>query len=98
MKALIDRHYCTVKWREGRPARRLLEGKRMALAVTCGGSAQENADLLEAEWRRNMGYLGSVSGPVYVVDHCGMERDLSESVRERIPVAAAHMAADLADA
>lgn len=95
MKALIDRHYCTVKWRDDHPAVRLLEGKRMALAVTCGGSAQENADLLEAEWRRNVDYLGGISGAVHVLDHCGMERALSESVHARIPAVAARMAAEL---
>jgi hypothetical protein len=46
MKALLDRHVCFVKWREGVKVRALLFGKPTALLTTCGGSAEENADLI----------------------------------------------------
>jgi multimeric flavodoxin WrbA len=70
LKALIDRHFCLTKWQDDDVAQSLLEGKRAALLVTCGGSAEENADLTAEMFRRQMEcsrceFLGQ-----YVVPDC----------------------------
>lgn len=70
MKALIDRHYCTVKWLDGEKAACLLQGKRVALLLTCGGSEAENADLVRVEFQRQIDYIGGQLLGVYVVENC----------------------------
>jgi multimeric flavodoxin WrbA len=70
MKALLDRHYCLTKWREGEVLVSLLESKRTALLVTCGGDAESNADLIQAMFDREM--LAARCLPIgkYVVAKC----------------------------
>lgn len=70
MKALIDRHYCTVKWESGEVAARLLAGVRSALLLTCGGGAADNADLTLPMFQRQMDYTGGVVAGMYVLDDC----------------------------
>lgn len=70
MKALIDRHYCTVKWEGGEVAARLLAGKRSALLLTCGGDAATNADLTLPMFERQMDYTGGVVAGMFVLDNC----------------------------
>lgn len=70
MKALIDRHYCTVKWQDGEAAGRLLGGKHSALLLTCGGGASDNADLTLPMFERQMNYTGGVIRGMYVLDNC----------------------------
>ena len=70
LKALIDRHYCTVKWENGEIAARLLSGKRMALLLTCGGDARSNADLTLPMFERQMDYIGATIAGMYVLDNC----------------------------
>ncbi len=69
-KALIDRHYCTVKWEAGEVVARLLEGKRCALLLTCGGDATSNADLTLPMFERQMEYIGGITAGMYVLDNC----------------------------
>ncbi|MBN2353497.1 MAG: flavodoxin family protein [Spirochaetales bacterium] len=57
MKALLDRHYCLVKWRRRDETGYVMEGKPAALLATCGGGAAENADLMQAVFQREMDYL-----------------------------------------
>jgi multimeric flavodoxin WrbA len=56
MKALIDRHYCLLKWKEEQN-KSLVEQKKTMLMVTCGGDAENNADLIRQIYRREMDYL-----------------------------------------
>ncbi len=70
MKALIDRHYCTVKWEAGEVAARLLTGKQAALLLTCGGGASDNVDLTLPMFEREMEYVGGVIRGMYVLDNC----------------------------
>lgn len=70
MKALIDRHYCSVKWEDGEVAARLLAGKRSALLLTCGGGTAGNADLTLPMFEREMDYTGGVVAGMYVLDNC----------------------------
>ncbi|NTV37015.1 MAG: NAD(P)H-dependent oxidoreductase [Anaerolineaceae bacterium] len=78
MKALIDRHYCLVKWCKGEVASMLFKDKPVALLATCGGSAEYNADLLQAMFDRNMDYLGSKVIGKYVVPDCTTPAELGE--------------------
>lgn len=70
MKALIDRHYCSVKWQADEVAARLLADKRSALLLTCGAGAKDNADLTLTLFERQMDYTGGVIGGMYVLDNC----------------------------
>jgi len=56
MKALMDRHYCLAKYTAS-PARFFMENKRTILLTTCGGPAENNADLLEQIFMREMSFL-----------------------------------------
>jgi multimeric flavodoxin WrbA len=71
MKAVVDRHYCLVKNPPDQPPVHLLGGKRTALLATCGGDAQDNADLLTQIFNREMAYLHCVVVGRYVLPNCG---------------------------
>ncbi len=68
LKALFDRHYCLVKWNAGEKA--LLGGRRAMLLVTCGGSAAENADLVQPMFTRQMACMQMEVVGQFVVDNC----------------------------
>jgi multimeric flavodoxin WrbA len=76
MKALLDRHYCLVKWADGRVANALLRGKRAALLVTCGDVAEDNADLIQGIFDRQMRYLGCEIVGKYIVPGCTTPAEL----------------------
>jgi len=78
LKALLDRHYCLVKWRDGEVAAALMTGKRAALLVTCGGDAEANADLIQAMFDREIAYLRGVVAGKYVVANCSTPAELGE--------------------
>ncbi len=70
MKALIDRHYCLVKGYGTPEYRSLVEGKRAALLVTCDGSIENNADLIQGVFDRVCGYVRYDVVGKYVVPGC----------------------------
>ena len=70
MKAFLDRHYCLVKWADGRVVNSLLRGKRTALLVTCGDVSQGSADLIQGIFDREMRYLGCEIIGKYIVPGC----------------------------
>ena len=76
MKALIDRHYCMVKWEGGEVAAALMAGKRAALLLTCGGDAEGNVDLTFPLFERQMAYMRSSVAGMYALDNCaGVQQD-----------------------
>jgi multimeric flavodoxin WrbA len=78
LKALMDRHYCLVKWQAGEVAAALMAGKRTALLVTCGGDAADNADLIQVMFEREMAYVrGQIVGQ-YIVANCTTPAELGE--------------------
>jgi multimeric flavodoxin WrbA len=82
LKALLDRHYCLVKWQDGEVAAALMAGKRAALLVTCGGDAEDNADLIQVMFDREIAYVrGTVVGK-YVVANCTTPAELGERAAE----------------
>lgn len=80
LKALFDRHYCLVKWSAGEKA--LMEGKRAMLLVTCGGSAEENADLVQPMFERQMACMKTAVVGQFVVDNCSTPEELGERAVE----------------
>jgi multimeric flavodoxin WrbA len=70
MKALLDRSCCLVKWHKNQVANALLEGRRSALLVTCAGTAEDNADLVQQIFDREMAYLRCKVVGKYVVAQC----------------------------
>lgn len=91
MKALLDRHYCLVKWNTGSESLSLLEGKRAMLLCTCGGVKENNADLIQVIFEREMNYVhGKVIGS-YILGNCTTPKQLGETAQET----ARQMLADL---
>lgn len=82
LKALIDRHYCLVKWKNRENTHYLLEGKRTALLSTCGGSAEKNADLIKEIFSREMNYLHCQIVGKYIVPFCTTPEELGEKARK----------------
>ncbi len=78
LKALMDRHYCLVKWDDENHSRSLAAGKRMMLLVTCGGSAEENTDLIFEAFRREVAYLKCEAAGLYAVPNCSSPRHLGQ--------------------
>lgn len=70
MKLLIDRHYCLTKWRAPGGRRSLLEGKRAALLVTCGDEIENNADLIQVIFEREMDCLDIRVVGKYILPGC----------------------------
>ncbi len=94
MKALIDRHFCTVKWEDGEVAASLLAGKRTALLLTCGDAAATNADLTLTLFQRQMRYTSCNVAGMYVLDNC----TTPVADAHRADLLAQRMAAELLDA
>jgi multimeric flavodoxin WrbA len=82
MKALLDRHYCLAKWEDERVSQALLAGKRALLLVTCGGTAEANADLAVEMFRRQMAYMGCEVVGEHVVADCTTPEALGEKGEE----------------
>jgi len=70
MKALVDRQNCLVKGDDTSECSCLLEGKRTALLVTCGGPVEENADLIQIAFDRESQYQHMKVFGMYIVPHC----------------------------
>lgn len=70
IKTLIDRHLCMIKG-DGTPNyKSLLDGKKVALLVTCDGPIDHNADFIQGEFQRISEYcMCNVVGK-YVVHSC----------------------------
>ena len=73
MKALIDRHYCLMKW-EARPYFSLMRGRRAALLVTCGDGIENNADVIQTVFARQMACLETSVAGSYILPFCTPEK------------------------
>ena len=70
LKAFFDRHFCMVTGYDTPDYKSLLEGKRSALLVTCGGPLEDNADVIQTIFDRMNGFCKcSVIGK-YIVPFC----------------------------
>ncbi|MCP4580408.1 MAG: flavodoxin family protein [candidate division Zixibacteria bacterium] len=78
LKALIDRHYSLVKWKDGKVQNALLEGKYGSLLVTCADPIKNNADLIPIEFERQMKYARCKVVGKYIVPNCTKPRLLGD--------------------
>lgn len=78
LKALMDRHYCLVKWKNGKKIAALMQGKPAALLVTCGDVIENNADTIQVEFDREMDYLGCRVIGKYIVPECTLPKHLGD--------------------
>ena len=78
MKALLDRHYCMVKWHDGLKTAALLKGKRAMMLTTCAGTVAEDADLIQMMFEREMRYLETEVVGQYVVPDCTTPAELGD--------------------
>ena len=93
MKALIDRHYCLATGYGAGPFASRLEGKPIALLVTCGGPIAGNADLVREMFARLAAYGQSRVFGTYVLPHCTEPAALGD----RATALARQMGRDLKD-
>jgi len=92
MKALIDRHFCLVKGYGTPDYKSLLDGKRVALLVTCDGPVEENADVIQVVFDRVSDYCKCETVGKYIVPSCSKPGALDSTGAEL----ASKMAADIA--
>ncbi len=71
MKTFIDRHVCAVK-EFGLPDKHksLLEGKKIALLVTCAGPIEDNADVIQTVFDRVSFYTKTKVAGKYILPFC----------------------------
>lgn len=82
LKLLINRHYCLGKNYGSPDFRSLMEGKRTALLVTCGGPVANNADLIQELFDRlNNAYRCDVIGK-YILPFCTAPDALGDDARK----------------
>jgi len=83
MKAVIDRH-CSLVTGYGTPDwRSLLDGKGMALVVTCEDAIEGNCDLLMQMFERLAGYLKCRHLGTLVIPHTTKPDALGEDERDQ---------------
>jgi multimeric flavodoxin WrbA len=81
LKQLLDRHYSLGKNYGSSNYISLLEGKRTALLVTCGGGIADNADLIQEMFdRQNNALKCDVIGK-YIVPLCTTPDALGDEAR-----------------
>ena len=67
---------------DGEVAAALMAGKRTALLVTCGDDAEDNADLIQAMFDREIAYLRGVVAGKYVIANCTTPAELASCAAE----------------
>lgn len=83
LKALIDRHFCLVTgYGEGQP-KSLIQGRRMALLVTCAGPVDDNADLIVKTFHRCSEYLLAQAVGELIVPFCTTPDALDGDIRRQ---------------
>jgi len=83
MKALIDRMYCLSGYHQDPDHAILLDGKPMALAMTCGGEASENEEILSRVFRNLVAFFGAEHRGFLLVPNATTPEALGEDVRRR---------------
>jgi multimeric flavodoxin WrbA len=82
LKALLDRHLCLVTGYLTPDHKSLVDGKKVALLVTCMGPIEQNADLIPGIFDRMMAFLkGDVAGK-YILPGCTTPDELGDQAAE----------------
>ncbi|MBN2442524.1 MAG: flavodoxin family protein [Spirochaetales bacterium] len=82
LKTLFDRHYCLVKWKNRETGHSLMEKKKTLLLATCGGSREENADIIQEIFNREMTYLQCQIVGKYIMPNCTLPVNPGDKARE----------------
>ena len=93
LKTLLDRQYCMMKRKNSNDMRFLMEGKQSVLLTTCGGDAENNADLIQEIFKRAMDYHHCRIIGKYVVPQC--PSTLPSEIADEYPITAQQMYDDL---
>jgi multimeric flavodoxin WrbA len=84
MKALIDRCFCLAAGYGSDEHRSALDGKALALTVTCGGPMEGNADLIVEAYQRIAAFLRAEPvGELVVTGTTHEPKDLPEDARDK---------------
>jgi len=83
MKALIDRHCCVVTGFGTSSWQSLLDGKRVALVVTCGDAIENNCELMMQAFERFAAYLKTDYLGALVIPYTTTPDAMGEDVRDQ---------------
>jgi len=92
LKSLIDRGYCLVTGTTGVDYKSLVEGKKGALLITCGGDMEGNADLIVPTFKRILAYLRMVPAGDLIVLFCTTPDQLGGEARAQAKALASQLA------
>ncbi len=95
IKALIDRHFCLVTGSGSPEYKSLIDGKRTALLVTCGGPIENNADLIQALFDRLNNYGNCNVVGKFVVPFCTTPDEIGDKAAETAKKMATDIAGDI---
>lgn len=77
LKQFIDRHFCLMKFNPApQMPSSLIEGKRTALLVSCGGPIEDNADLIQSTYDRFSNFTSTRIIGKYILPFCMMTESL----------------------
>lgn len=85
MKALLDRMFCLLSWKEGdTESKSLLEGKTMALIVTAGGEVENNAELLGIAFNNMVEFMNCKSAGIVYIAPCEGIHSINDSIKQQL--------------
>lgn len=85
MKALLDRMFCLITWKEGdTQSKSLLEGKTMALIVTAGGEVQNNAELLGIAFNNMVEFMNCKSAGIVYIAPCEGIQSVNDTIKQQL--------------
>lgn len=94
MKALVDRLYCLSGFHQDPDHAVLLEGKPIALVMTCGGSEAENFEILSRVYQNLVRFFAAEEKGFWLVPETTTPEALGETVRTRAKEFARRLVAD----
>jgi len=83
IKPFIDRCVCLVTGYGGPNYNSLIGSKRSGLIVTCGGTIEDNANLIQGIYKHIVDYYGLVSVAELIIPNCTEPEQLSEDVKNQ---------------
>ncbi|MGC8737248.1 MAG: flavodoxin family protein [Candidatus Hydrogenedens sp.] len=85
MKALFDRMFCLISWKEGDSENKsLLKGKTMALIVTAGGEVKNNAELLGIAFNNMAEFMNCKSAGIVYIAPCEGIHSINDKIKKQL--------------
>ncbi len=85
MKALLDRMFCLMSWKEGdTEVHSLIEGKKTALIVTAGGEVKNNAELLGQAYNNMIEFMRCQSAGIVYIAPCEGPQSLTDNIKYQL--------------